>query len=98
MSKYVFTLKQSFYGLLFLVLLVLSGTQASAATINVTTVSDGFLIDGQCGLREAVNAANQNANFNECSGIGLFGSDTINLINGTYDISVGGGGASAGEM
>jgi len=59
----------------------LAANTASAATITVTTALDEFggLSTG-CSLREAIQAANTNAPFDDCSGLnvsGPFGADTI---------------------
>ena len=51
---------------------------ATAANILVTTLSDADAVDGQCSLREAIQAANGNAPYNECTA-GTGTSDRIVL-------------------
>lgn len=61
-----------------------------AATIIVTTTVDEFANPGPgtgCSLREAIQAANTNANFGGCLGTG-FGVDTIEVPPGPYTLSV----------
>ena len=64
-------------------------TSAGAATIPVTTTADGLFDDGECGLREAVTAANSNSVVNgtdDCDHTGVVELDTINLPGGTYEL------------
>jgi CSLREA domain-containing protein len=63
---------------------------AQAASLTVNTLSDADDgMDGQCSLREAIIAANNNANYNECTGAG-FGNDTITFsVSGTIDLNNG---------
>ncbi len=57
-----------FYTLLSLgVALLMTVTAASANTITVTTLIDERNADGDCSLREAVEAANQNVAVDDCS-------------------------------
>ncbi len=49
---------------------------ATAMTVNTT--SDAIAADGQCSLREAIQAANTNAAVNECP-TGVVGLDTITI-------------------
>ncbi len=54
-------------------------------TIAVTTVGDELNTDGDCSLREAIQAANLNTAVDACAaGVG---ADTIVLAAGTYTIS-----------
>jgi CSLREA domain-containing protein len=59
-------------------------TPAHAASLTVNTLEDNITNgDGLCTLREAITAANNNANFNDCTGAG-YGADTITFnVNGT---------------
>lgn len=59
------------------------------ATITVNTTADTVAADGQCSLREAMQAANTNTVVNECAA-GVTGLDTIefNLGTGTPTINV----------
>jgi fibronectin-binding autotransporter adhesin len=52
--------------------------RAHAALIEVNSLDDNTVNgDTFCTLREAITAANQNADFNDCRGIGSYGADTI---------------------
>ncbi len=51
----------------------------AAATMTVTTTADTVAVDGQCSLREALQANNTNATVNECIHDGTGGLDTINF-------------------
>jgi CSLREA domain-containing protein len=66
---------------------------AYAATLTVTSTADTIAADGFCTLREALQAANTNANVNECTGV-AYGADTIDLtgVAGTITLTVVGGG------
>jgi CSLREA domain-containing protein len=86
-----------------LVVLLFGSSPALAATINVdTTADDNNGTVAGCSLREAVIAANTNANFGQCIGSGAFGTDTINVpasgsnyqltLAGVDDNGTGGGG------
>ncbi len=82
--------------LLALLALLLAGMPAqsarAAATLTVNTTSDADNnSDGVCSLREAIIAANSNANYNECTSTG-YGADTINFDNtlGTATITLSG--------
>jgi CSLREA domain-containing protein len=60
---------------------------ALAGTITVNTSADEFGTATGCSLREAIEAANTNANFGGCTGA-TAGADTINLPAGTYVLSI----------
>lgn len=65
---------------------LVSGT-ASAATITVTEATDDYFAPpgGFCSLREAVQAANNDADFGGCARVGSGSADTILLMGGqTY--------------
>ncbi|GIK62226.1 MAG: hypothetical protein BroJett018_00200 [Chloroflexota bacterium] len=51
----------------------------AAATMTVTTTADTVAVDGQCSLREALQANNTNTTVNECIHDGTGGLDTINF-------------------
>ena len=53
------------------------------ASIVVNTTADEDGTGATCSLREAINAANSNANYGGCTGSGAYGTDTI-----TFDLSV----------
>jgi CSLREA domain-containing protein len=58
--------------------------------ISVNTFDDEINSDGDCSLREAVQAANTNSVVDACTSGS--GEDTISLLQGTYTLSIGGGG------
>lgn len=60
-----------------------------AATIDVTTTVDELNSDGDCSLREAIQAANTDVPVDNC-GAGS-GADTINVPAGTYLVTLGTG-------
>ncbi len=66
-------------GGLTLAALSLSGAPvARAATITVTTQSDLFGVGPiGCSLRRAINAANNDSDYNGCVGVGAYGNDVI---------------------
>ncbi|MCB0165412.1 MAG: CSLREA domain-containing protein [Anaerolineae bacterium] len=70
-----------------------------AATITVTTTEDEVKKDGDCSLREAIIAANQNQTFDDCAAGN--GKDTINVPPGTYLLTIastGNNGALTGDL
>ncbi|MBS1964597.1 MAG: tandem-95 repeat protein [Chloroflexi bacterium SZAS-1] len=58
---------------------------ARAATISVTTFADDDTTNGNCSLREAIQAANTDAAVDACAAGS--GTDTISLPAGTYTLS-----------
>ena len=62
---------------------------AHAADIVVNSLADNTTNgDTFCTLREAVTAANNNADFNDCIGIGNYGTDTITFnVSGMITLS-----------
>src|SRR5262249_39995292 len=64
---------------------------AAAVIISVNTVVDQDADDGDCSLREAIIAANANANYHGCLAPGAGPGDTIafELGSGTPTISIG---------
>ncbi|HEV8574466.1 MAG TPA: choice-of-anchor Q domain-containing protein, partial [Dehalococcoidia bacterium] len=78
-------------GLLSVAALLLGGGQlAEAASITVTTTADELNADGDCSLREAIQAANTNTAVDACGAGG--GADTVTVPAGTYNLSIGGAG------
>ncbi len=76
--------------------LSLGAAPARAATITVTTDSDLFGVGPTgCSLRRAINAANNNSDFNGCVGVGSYGDDTIvfapGVVTVTLTLNTGGG-------
>jgi CSLREA domain-containing protein len=59
---------------------------AQAAEITVTTTDDELNADGDCSLREAVQAANTDTAVDACAAGS--GADVIHLPNGTYTLSL----------
>ncbi len=67
-----------FIGALAGVVVIANAQPAQAATITVTTQNDYFAVGPTgCSLRRAINAANNNSDFNGCVGVGPYGDDTI---------------------
>ena len=75
--------------LVLMVALVATSGPVHAATITVTTEADEFGTGAECSLREAIQAANTNAEFGGCPA-GDVGSDTITLPPGTYELTIAG--------
>jgi len=65
-----------------------AGQPAHAATIAVNTTADELNSDGDCSLREAIQAANTDSTVDGC-GAGS-GADTIVVPAGTYTLSIAG--------
>ena len=68
-------------------LLLLPAAQAQAATITVAAGVAGNAADGQCSLREAVQAANTNVPVDNCTQGQSSTTDVINVPAGTYTLS-----------
>ena len=65
------------------------GQPLQAATmITVTTLADELNVDGDCSLREAINAANLNTAVDGCPAGS--GDDLITLAGGTYALTIAG--------
>ena len=70
----------------FLSLTILPFETAHAATITVNTLNDEDVANGNCSLREAITAANNNAAYRGCSGGS--GTDTITFsVTGIINLS-----------
>ncbi|HYU61670.1 MAG TPA: choice-of-anchor Q domain-containing protein, partial [Solirubrobacterales bacterium] len=69
-------------------LFLLLASDAQAATIPVTTTQDELNADGDCSLREAIEAANTNAAVDSCTAGS--GADIVSLAAATYALSVTG--------
>jgi CSLREA domain-containing protein len=61
---------------------------ASANPITPSTTSDDITNNGNCTLREAVQAANTDTSVDQCPAGS--GPDTIQLGNGIYDLTITG--------
>jgi len=61
---------------------------AHAATIGVTTAGDELNSDGDCALREAIQAANTDTAVDACTAGN--GADIIEVPAGTYTLSIAG--------
>ncbi len=86
-----FQLSRAMVALLALVALVMftaDGQIAQAATITVNTTFDELNADGDCSLREAIQAANTDAAVDNCTAGS--GADTITVPAGTYTLSIAG--------
>jgi len=59
-----------------LLLFLLMGSAAGAATLTVNTLDDNDIGDYKCSLREAITAANDNYDYQGCTGTN-YGDDTI---------------------
>jgi CSLREA domain-containing protein len=66
---------------------------ANAANITVNTTTDELNADGDCSLREAIQAANTDTAVDACTAGS--GADTIDLPAGTYTIALAGAGEDA---
>ena len=65
--------------------MLLSCSSAHAATITVNTTADELLTDGNCSLREAIQAANTDTAIDTCAKGS--GADLIVVPAGSYDFS-----------
>ncbi|MEX0800109.1 MAG: choice-of-anchor Q domain-containing protein [Dehalococcoidia bacterium] len=74
-------------------MLLWNGAPASAATITVTTTDDELNADGDCSLREAIQAANTDSAVDACTAGA--GDDIIDLPAGTYTLTIAGAGEDA---
>ncbi|MEZ5485679.1 MAG: CSLREA domain-containing protein [Lysobacteraceae bacterium] len=84
------TLQRNTLALITATTLALVASAASAAIINVTTLDDTVANDGECSLREAVIAANQNGSnpYLDCPDGTAVGTDYIwVLLAGTINLS-----------
>ena len=74
-------------------ILLWDGSPALAVTITVTTTDDELNADGDCSLREAIQAANTDAAVDDCAAGD--GDDIIDLPAGTYNLAIAGAGEDA---
>ena len=72
------------------------GAAAAAAVITVTTTADDLLSNGNCSLREAIQAANTDKAVDACQAGS--GTDSISLPAGTYTLSLAGANEDANLM
>lgn len=72
--------------LLALLILVARGQPAYAAPITVNTTADDLNTNGNCSLREAIQAASTDAAVDACPAGS--GADTIVVPGGTYTLSI----------
>jgi CSLREA domain-containing protein len=61
---------------------------APLSAIAVNTLDDELNADGDCSLREAIQAANMDAAVDACQAGS--GNDTVNLLEGTYLLTIPG--------
>ncbi len=85
-------------GLIVLAICATSADQAGAATIAVTSASDQLNASPPCSLREAVRAANADADSGGCTSSGSYGSDTVLLGAGVHGLSIGSSGEDGGDQ
>ncbi|MEX0992430.1 MAG: choice-of-anchor Q domain-containing protein [Solirubrobacterales bacterium] len=71
-----------------LALFALAAPAAQAATITVNTTNDELNSDGDCSLREAIQASNTDTAVSGCAAGS--GADTVDVPAGTYTISIAG--------
>lgn len=69
---------------------------AWAAAISVNTTTDEINRDGDCSLREALQAANADTAVDACPAGN--GADTIILPAGTYTLTIAGSSTTAGDL
>jgi CSLREA domain-containing protein len=69
------------------------GQIVHAASLTVTTTADELNVDGDCSLREAIQAANTDAAVDAC--LAGSGADTITVPAGNYVLSIAGAGENA---
>ncbi len=73
------------------ILLLVNAGQTYAATITVDTLNDNLMPAGDCGLRDAINAANTNAAVDTCAaGEAAPTVDNIEFSTGPGTITLGG--------
>jgi CSLREA domain-containing protein len=75
-------------GVLAILLVLAPGQAVLATTINVNTTTDELSVDGNCSLREAIQAANTDTAVDACTAGS--GADTIVVPAGTYTLSIPG--------
>ena len=64
---------------------------SQAANLTVDSLADAMAMDGVCTLREAISAANHNADFLDCTGTGGYGNDLITIaVPGTIEVALSG--------
>jgi CSLREA domain-containing protein len=75
-------------GLALVLALLVPGQAAHAASLTVTTTQDELAADGNCSLREAIQAANTDSAVDGCAAGS--GADVITLPAGTYTLAIPG--------
>ncbi len=81
--------------LMLAVLPVLAPAPAYAADITVDTTADDITVNGNCTLREAIEAANTDAAVDGCTAGS--GDDTITLAADTYELTIAGADEDANQ-
>src|SRR5262249_21786233 len=69
---------------------------ARAATITVDSTTDSAVPDGNCGLRDAILAANRDSAVDAC--VAGSGADVVVVPAGTYTLSLAGSDEDAGAV
>ncbi|MEX0992429.1 MAG: CSLREA domain-containing protein [Solirubrobacterales bacterium] len=77
-------------GAICLLLFLAHAQAAQAATISVNTTNDELNSDGDCSLREAIQASNTNAGVSGCPGGSAPDTDSIILPSGVFTLSIAG--------
>ena len=91
--KYGRLLGTALLGLAVMLVLLAQGQVVHAAPITVNTTDDELNADGDCSLREAIQAANTDTAVDACSAGS--GADTITVAAGTYTLRIAGAGENA---
>ncbi len=83
--------RKNWLGFWVVVFMIAFGFQISpfADTISVNTTVDEYGGGASCSLRDAIEAANSNANFGGCTRIAAAGTDVITIPAGTYTLDLG---------
>lgn len=88
------------HSLILLALLVAflpQGAALAGTTIQVTTTADELNNDGDCSLREAIQAANSNLPVDACPAGTSASADEIRLPQGTFQLSIAGADEDANQ-
>jgi len=75
----------------------LGDNSTTSTFIQVTTTTDELTTNGNCSLREAIYAANNNASVDACQAGNATGTDVILLKSGTYLLTIDGADEQAAQ-
>jgi CSLREA domain-containing protein len=96
--------RHPFFGILLAIVVCMAATPATtfATAITVTATTDELNANGNCSLREAIQAANTNAAVDACAAGQSDQVDTITVPAGTYTLMIAGsdgnGSATVGDL